>query len=217
MNAELRTRLRRRTKEIRAALAERQDALRERMESIPAVRRERDRRRRQRLMGLLLILLLLLVVRCDCENPPEPAPPPATQPAPEPPPPPKKPVVKVISNPKPPIRDRSKTQRRATFEPETRPQPSWLDDFRLQVAARGPRLARCFEGSERPGALRWTASVNAGTGAVSDHELERMGLDGALAGEQKDCVVGVLSNPVYRLRGDKAQALPERISIAVEF
>ncbi|WNG58351.1 hypothetical protein F0U59_29125 [Archangium gephyra] len=92
-----------------------------------------------------------------------------------------------------------------------------MDDFRIQVAARSPRLAQCFSGTERPGALRWTAAVNAASGSVSDHALEPVGTGGELSGKQRDCVQGVLSSPGYRLKPEQKQDLPGRVSIVIEF
>ena len=213
--AELRRHLRQRRKELRAALGQREKAARERLATMPGVRRERQRRRERRLLMVLVLLSLVLVTRCECDEPPPlPPPPPAVKPSPEPPAPPK---PTRTPPPKPPVRQRAKTKPRPDFTSDRATPPAWLDDFRLQVAARSPRLARCFDGAERPGALRWTASVNAASGTVFDHVLEPIGTQGSVSGEQRECLLAALANPAYRLGGSGDDALPERVSIAVEF
>ena len=91
-------------------------------------------------------------------------------------------------------------QPRGKYQNEAQSSPSWLDEFRLQVAARSPRLAECFSGTDRPGALRWTTAVNEESGAVSDHGLELVGTGADLYGKQRECVLAVLSSPGYRLK-----------------
>ena len=74
-----------------------------------------------------------------------------------------------------PGRRRSNRRPRPGYETEAQPPPEWIDEFRLQATARSPRLAQCFEGTDRPGALRWVAALNPETGTVSDQELEPVG------------------------------------------
>jgi hypothetical protein len=95
--------------------------------------------------------------------------------------------------------------------------PGWVDDFRLQVAARSPRLAECFVGLDKPGALRWTAAVNAKSGAVADHQIESVPPSPELQRGQHDCVVRILSNPNYTLRALQEEALPKSIALVIEF
>ena len=59
--------------------------------------------------------------------------------------------------------------------------------------------------------------MNAASGSVSDHELELVGMGGELSGKQRDCVLGVLSSPGYRLKPEQKQDLPGRVSIVIEF
>jgi hypothetical protein len=211
---ELRRELRRRKKELRRSAELMRRATRERVEQIPAVRREKRRRRIRRVVTIAALLLLAMLVRCECApSPPVPPPEPVVQPAPEVKP--KKPAPPT-SKPKA-FSDRMERQRRGSYQNEAQTSPSWLDDFRLQVAARSPRLAQCFSGTERPGALRWTAAVNAASGSVSDHALEPVGTGGELSGKQRDCVLGVLSSPGYRLKPEQKQDLPGRVSIVIEF
>jgi hypothetical protein len=211
---ELRRELRQRKKELRRSVELNRRAARERVEQLPSVRREKRRRRIRRAVTIAALLLLAMLVRCECAPPPPvPPPEPVVKPALEVKP--KKPA-QPASKPKA-FSDRMERQRRGSYQNEAQTSPSWLDDFRLQVAARSPRLARCFSGTERPGALRWTAAVNAASGSVSDHVLELVGTGGDLSGKQRDCVQGVLSSPGYRLKPEQKQDLPGRVSIVIEF
>jgi hypothetical protein len=211
---ELRRELRRRKKELSRSVELMRRAARERVEQVPAVRREKRRRRIRRAVTIDALLLLAMLVRCECApSPPVPPPEPVVEPAPEVKP--KKPSPPA-SKPKA-LSERMERQRRGSYQNEAQTSPSWLDDFRLQVAARSPRLAQCFSGTERPGALRWTAAVNATSGSVSDHALEFVGTGGDLSGKQRDCVLGVLSSPGYRLKPEQKQDLPGRVSIVIEF
>ncbi|MFY0523579.1 hypothetical protein ACN28I_10485 [Archangium gephyra] len=214
---ELRREMRQCKKELRRSVALMRRAAHERMEQVPSVRREKRRRRLRRAVTIATLLLLAMLMRCACEPPP-----------PVPPAPPPEPVVEPVpevkpKKPAPPASkptassDRMGRQRRGSYQNEAQTSPGWLDDFRLQVAARSPRLARCFSGTERPGALRWTAAVNAASGSVSDHALEPVGMGGELSGKQRDCVLGVLSSPGYRLKPEQKQDLPGRVSIVIEF
>ncbi|WP_375764905.1 hypothetical protein NR798_24620 [Archangium gephyra] len=212
---ELRREMSRRKKELRRSAALMRQAARERMEQVPAVRREKRRRRIRRAVTFAVLLLLAMLTRCECEpSPPAPPPEPVVEPAPEVKP--KKPAPPA-SKPKASSSDRMGRQRRGSYQNEAQTSPGWLDDFRLQVAARSPRLAQCFSGTERPGALRWTSAVNAASGSVSDHALEPVGTGGDLSGKQRDCVLGVLSSPGYRLKPEQKQDLPGRVSIVIEF
>ncbi|WP_309894597.1 hypothetical protein [Archangium sp.] len=211
---ELRRELRQRKKELRRSVELMKRAARERVEQVPAVRREKRRRRVRRAVTIAALLLLAMLTRCECEpSPPAPPPEPVVETAPQEKP--KKPVPPA-SKPKA-LSDRMERQRRGLYQNEAQTSPSWLDDFRLQVAARSPRLAWCFSGTERPGALRWTAAVNAASGSVSDHALESVGTGGDPSGKQRDCVLGVLSSPAYRLKLEQKQDLPGRVSIVIEF
>ncbi|MGA9520688.1 MAG: hypothetical protein WBV82_04440 [Myxococcaceae bacterium] len=212
---ELRREMRRRKKELRRSAVLMRRAARERMEQTPAVQREKRRRRIRRAVTIAALLILAMFMRCECEPAPPPAPPPPPVVKPAPVVKPKKPAP-AASKPKA-FSDRMGRQRRGNYQNEAQTSPSWLDDFRLQVAARSPRLAQCFSGTDRPGALRWTAAVNAASGAVSDHALEPVGMGAELAGKQRECVLGVLSSPGYRLKSEPKQDLPSRVSIVIEF
>lgn len=170
----------------------------------------------RRAVTVALLLLLAWLVRCDCQQGPPVPPPPAKGETQE----------TLEARPKPPVtaparreplRAQVRRQPRATYEGEAPAPPDWLEDFRLQVAARSPRLAQCFTGTDRPGALRWSASVNPESGAVSDHEAEPVGPGPELRREQRDCVVRTLSTPPYRLSARQRQELPTRISLVLEF
>jgi hypothetical protein len=211
---ELRRELRQRKKELRRSVELMKRAARERVEQVPAVQREKRRRHVRRAVTIAALLLLAMLTRCECGTAPlAPPPEPVVEPAPE----------EKTRKPAPPaskpkaLSDRMERQRRGRYQNEAQTSPSWLDDFRLQVAARSPRLAQCFSGTERPGALRWTAAVNAASGSVSDHALESVGTGGDPSGKQRDCVLGVLSRPAYRLNPEQKQDLPGRVSIVIEF
>ena len=216
---ELKQVLRQRRKDFRAAAQRTQAAARERLGRNPALvqaRKERNRRRARRTAEVGLLVLLLCFIRCECGKKP------ATPEV-------KKAALPTLVKPRPPPLRASKpksihaqvaSQPRGAFPAGAPASPTWLDAFRLQVAARSPRLAQCFTGADRPGALRWTSSVNPESGKVSDHELELLGASSDLSGEQRECLLRTLSAPPYRLpRPVKAdpQALPSRIGIALEF
>lgn len=198
---------------LRAELARRLEAARAATSARRAVKtkrspREEERRRRRWLLLLLALLLLLLCMRCGCVPPPPPgvaldgpaAPAPsATALPPDPPP------------------ARIPPRHRPRFK-VTAPAPlPWLDAFRLQVAARSPRLAECFTGVARPGALKWTASVEPAHGLVSDQLLEPTLSGDDLDSVQRACVFGVLASPPYALTPGDSPSTPARVGIVIEF
>jgi hypothetical protein len=211
---ELRQAMRQRRIELRKSLRLAGRQARERIEQLPAIRRARARRRLRRTLGVALLLLLASLVRCECARP-SPSEVPkveakgAEEPQVEPPVP--KPTRRQ------PLRAQIEPQARASYPGHEQASPAWIDEFRLQVAARSPRLAQCFTGSDRPGTLRWTASVNPRSGAASDHELGPVGASAELRREQHECVVRVLSSPPYRLTAPLGESLPHRVSLVIEF
>lgn len=184
-----------RRRELRARIARRRAA-------------EPPRRRRR---WLLLLLLLLLLLIPPCEEPPAPLA--ASAPAPpevaaafgEPAPPPAPPPPRIAR------RDRPAFEVNA---PEPLP---WLAAFRLQVAARSPRLAECFVGAARPGALKWTVGVEPRAGLVSDATLEPTLASDAITPAQRACVLDVLAAPAYELDAGAAPATPARVAMVIEF
>lgn len=212
--AELKQALKRR----RAELEERLRALRARSESAiandPRVQRARRRRRLKRLAAIALLLLLLLLIRCEGAS----GPPPALAMVDA-----GTPVAREVARKPPPARVGKKLViaarpvERPAFDTPARPPAEWVDEFRLQVAARSPRLAACFIGSARPGALRWTTLVSLQTGAVGEHDFESMGVSADLTRRQLDCLQAVLSKPEYLLKDAPAEGLPERVSLVLEF
>jgi hypothetical protein len=118
---------------------------------------------------------------------------------------------------RPALQGKVPEQPRPAFGPQNAGSPPWLDEFRMQVAARSPRLADCFTGVERPGALRWAAAVNPNGGSVSDHELEPVGVGTDLSADQRKCILGVLSSPKYQLTVPGTSGLPNRVSLVIEF
>jgi len=198
-------------KELRRAMKEQKRALQRQLDANPFVQEARRRRRIRRAVLSAAALLLLLFVRCECGEgvPAVPAAPDAG-------------VLRDagVAKPKPkrpPLPGKVETQPRPDLGPQQAGSPSWLDEFRIQVAARSPRLADCFTGIENPGAIRWSASVNPNAGTVSDHELAPAGAGGDLTKEQRTCVLEVLSKPNYQLRIDGGAGLPNRVSMVIEF
>ncbi len=209
-------------RELRAAMKRQRDETRARMRALeaeanaalannPAIRRAKRRRRIKQAITIAVLLLLLLLIRCD--GPPGEAPP-VTKAVVDAGVEVKKPPVKLAKRPKVPVK--SKAVERPGFEPPDRAPARWVDEFRLQVAARSPRLASCFNGTDRPGALRWTALVSRQTGAVGDFDFEAMGNAG-LSRDQLECLTDVLSSPGYRLDTETEEGLPERVSLVLEF
>lgn len=220
---ELRRALREKKKALRQVIADQRRQSREALARNPAVQRARKRRRIRRSAGLAVLALLLLFVRCECEPPAPPAlpQPPAEAPAKQPKP---KPAAKAAPKPprQGPLHGAISQQPRGKYAGADADAPSWLEEFRIQVAARSPRLSQCFTGSEKPGAIRWTSSVNAKSGTVSEPVLEPLGLDSngwatMLSKKQRECVVRALSTPTYHLKSAESQALSSRISLVIEF
>lgn len=208
---ELRRQMRERRHAMKTALASRRREVQARLRAAKRARRGPPSKWRRRALMVAIILLLLLLHLCQ-EAPPlsvgRPVPP--TPPPPmtvEPPP-----IVKP-----PPIRKRLTKRDRPEYESSTPTKKPWLDAFRLQVAGRSVKLATCFEGVERPGAVRWVASLDAKTGEVGEHSLEPVANGVVLTREQKKCLVAALSSPPYRLEGAEPTATPERVAMVVEF
>lgn len=186
----------------RRALRERQRALR------AELRQKRGPARRRRWPWLLLLLLLLLcllpIPSCE-EAPGEPEAPEVAV---------GESAAPVEPEPEPPT-DIEPVRRfvRPKYTPPPPDPIPWLEVWRLQVAARGPRLAACFEGVSHPGALRWTTRVEPASGRTSDHVLDPVLDTEPVSAAQRRCVLGVLTEPAYRLGpGDAA-----RVSIVIEF
>jgi hypothetical protein len=208
--SDLRRKLRLQRQELRAQLALMRQRARARCQPI---RRDRHqvRRRLARAMAVSAALLIIWLLRCEPETTP---PPPAVKIASKPP----------VKAPEPRVSRKPATvtgtidhRPRSAYQTKTQAPASWIDDFRLQAAGRSPRLARCFAGSERPGAVRWMAALNPETGTVSDQDLEPLGPRSALTAEQRVCVLRALSDPRYRLSSPPLHPFPERISLVIEF
>lgn len=211
--AERRAALRRQREAVRASLREVKARAEAAIANNPALQRARRTRRLKRIAALALLLLLLLLIRCEGEpglvaTGQKDAGAPAVEVVAVKPPvkaPWKKPVVPPKPVPRP------------EFDTPARLPPGWVDEFRMQVAARSPRLAQCFVGTDRPGALRWTSLVSLSTGAVGNHDFDPMGASASLSRAQLDCLEKVLSSPPYSLQGAVAEGLPERVSLVLEF
>jgi len=108
-------------------------------------------------------------------------------------------------------------QPRPAYRNPAPPPIPWLADLRLQVAGRSDRLAACFVGAERPGALKWTASVQPEDGRVAEAEVQPMLGGESLTAAQRDCVQQVLAEPPYRLDHDGERSTPPRVSLVIEF
>lgn len=213
-----------RTEQVQAAraqVASQVEALRARREA----RRESgggtpertDRRRWVRwvVYTVVAVIILLLLRPCQCTPDPvgeEGIPVQVVAPEPEP-----EPVV-VPEAPPPPVESpRIPRRDRPELEPEPPGPAPWVSAFRMQVMARGPRLAECFEGAEAPGRLKWSTAVEPVQGTVGEHELEPM-LDGvALGRRERRCVLDVLSRPAYRLDVEEGAATPVRVGMVIAF
>lgn len=214
--------LQREVKARKAALRQRLASQRSQLD--PGFREHRQRRQRRRalLVVLLLVLVLLLLRQCDCANPPgPPAAPPTVELPPIEPPAPKvvKPTPKVrkAKRPRRPTIAKIQTKNRPAYAPKPVSPTRWLTAFRLQIAARSPILARCFQGAQRPGALKWTATVDPRRGIVSDHSLEPTLAGAELTQPRRSCLIKALSTPPYRLPKPPGGDAPTRVSIVIEF
>ncbi|MCP4500573.1 MAG: hypothetical protein GY822_11490 [Deltaproteobacteria bacterium] len=183
-----------------------------------AAQEKRLRRRRRRQLMVLLVILLLLLQRCDCEGvlfPDAPVVveamgPPAELAAPG--------ELKDQPPRKPPyLRGKVKTSKRPSLAVKPPPPPSWLAQFRLQVATRSPRLAACFNGNDQPGAMRWSALVHAKSGRVYEAVVEPAFRGSTLTQKQVDCLVEGLTEKRYHLDEKNPQAAARRISLIFEF
>jgi hypothetical protein len=100
---------------------------------------------------------------------------------------------------------------------EAPPTLPWIASFRMQVAARSPRLGGCFVGVAQPGALKWTTSVEPVAGVVSDDALEPTLSSAPLTRAQRACVLAVLADPPYRLAAGEQRSTPSRVALVIEF
>ena len=171
-------------------------------------KKEEEEKRRPWWLLLLLLLPLLCCLPLDCtEDEPE-------EVVPEP-----EPVGEV--EPVEPVPEepggRIPSQERPDFGTRPPDAPSWIDSFRMQVAARGPRLAQCFVGAKEPGQFKWTTSVVPETGVVSEHALEPMLNSPDLRRAERLCVLEVLENPPYTLEAADEPSTPSRVGIVIEF
>lgn len=184
--------------------------------------RRRRRRREVAAVVVLLILVALLSRWCTCEPAPvepEPVPELICPAAPECPTGP----AKKPSTAKPkrkPSKGTAPSQDRDLLAVPTTRSPSWLAALRLQVTARSLPLARCFNGVEKPGALRWTTTVTPSNGRVADSLLDPVLGAVALTRAQEQCVLGVLSGTPFRLdvaASDPGGDVGTRVSLILEF
>ncbi len=190
---------RRSTAELRARLAELRKGAR---------RGRGNGKARRRNCAILAILLLLILWPCCSALDVVPEAGPGTE----------SPGAQgVEATPDAPLSGRIPRKDRPAFVNNAPESLLWVASFRLQVAARGARLAQCFVGAERPGAIKWTASVEPVSGRVSDHVLEPAHESEPLTAEQKGCVIAVVSDPPYRLEGGGVRATPQRVAVAIEF
>lgn len=195
--------------ELQAKMADKRAALEARREQAKARReggRKAEKKRRPWWLLVLLLLLLLFFWRdCRCTEVP------AGEAEPVP-------AEPVETEPEVPLPGgRVKRVDRPAIAPMPQQKLPWIASFRMQVAARSPRLARCFEGTERPGRLKWTTSVEPVEGHVSEHELEPVLMSADLTRTQRTCLLEVLSDPPYSLDPGEAPATPSRVGIAIEF
>lgn len=95
--------------------------------------------------------------------------------------------------------------------------PAWLGEFRLQVSARSAALAKCFQGLEKPLALRFRATVFPARGNIEAPEVEPIVSGLPLTASQTRCLVGALSSPAYVLPASPEDDLGRRVSLVFEF
>lgn len=188
---------------------------------ILAAQQQRRRRRQRVLLTILALALLLLFARfCECAPEPVVTPPVAELVCPAVPEcgagePPKKPSTSKPTKPRPPKATAAPLER-DQFAVPTRRTPPWLAALRLQVTARSLELAVCFNGAEKPGALRWTTTVTPASGAVADSELEPVLRGPPLTAQQQQCVLGVLSRRPFKLDAGN-DVIGTRVSLIIEF
>ncbi len=201
--------------ELRTKRAALREDIRQRLERHRrATPRKRSTRRWRWLLALLILLLLLLLLLRNCSCGTEASgPPPVDEPA--------SPLPGAdepeVTPPEAPPNHRVARRDRPEYALE-QPEPlPWITAFRLQVAARSPRLAECFVGAHRPGTLKWTAEVEPIHGRVSDHTLEPTLLSDALTRPQRACALEVLSDPPYTLEAGSPRSTPSRVGIVIEF
>jgi len=206
--SELNARLRAQRAALRAELGRRRAAVRARAGARGS---KRTRRRVWIALAILLLLLLLLLRDCSCAHPA--GPPPVTVS-------PSGPSIDVSIDtpaPIPPLTGHITTTPRPAMPPERVAPPLWLASLRIQVAARSPRLAECFEGTARPGTLRWSVAVDPEHGVVSDPAVEPTLAGQDLSNAQRRCVLGVLADPPYQLATGDEPATPARVALVIEF
>jgi hypothetical protein len=181
--------------------------------AVLAARRRRTRRRLAIAAAILLVLWLLS--RCECEEPAAPVVVEVDAGTPAPPPAPKAAKPK----PKPPVKldGNIDGSDRPAMVVDPQPTPPWLDQFRMQVAARSAVLAACFNGVEKPGALRWSALVHAKSGRVTESVVEPVFRGVTLTPDQIECLIAGLSDPPFKLDEPDERAGARRVSLVFEF
>lgn len=204
-------------KERLAAMRARQAQLRVELKQRMAARKKTKkpwRPSRWWVLVVIAIVLLLFARNCRCTPEPEGPGPGAVVPGAA--------APSAESTPTPPAASPLQSPRvqrldRPALDVTPPGPPPWMEDFRLQVAARSPRLARCFDGVERPGQLKWTTSVHPVEGSVSEHSLEPMLMTGTITAAERDCLLRVLTEPAYRLRTGDQPSTPSRVGLVIEF
>jgi hypothetical protein len=116
-----------------------------------------------------------------------------------------------------PLRSRFRRRTRRAYTVDESLARPWLSQLRLQVAARSLRLSFCFEGSEQPGVLRWSARIDPGLGTVSEQSFEPILAGNLISTQQQMCLAKVLEEPKYKLKISKEAAGATRVAIVVEF
>ncbi len=204
---------RERRRALKAQMKAMRAQVRAQVAELPAVKQARQRKTIRRAVTLTVIAILLMMIRCDCgDGAPGKKEPEVAEVDPK-----QKPDAGVKVPPKKPLVGKGTRVNRGAFGVAAPPPPTWIDEFQIQVAARSTRLAECFKGVERPGALRWAASVNGKSGAATDHEFELIGSVDDLTAEQRECLIKVLSYPPYKLTAPEKEALPNRVGMVIEF
>jgi hypothetical protein len=212
---EIRRALRRQRAAMRAELKRSKQRVREQLAKNPQLQaraRRRRRRRQQVALAIAALIALALLRCCSCgEGAPQPVSPETKDAGTD------AGAAAPLAK-KPLTAPRVGLLRRGDLKLDDTKALPWLDEFRMQVAARSPKLANCFHGADKPGALRWTTELNPTSGQVSNHALEPIGGTLGLNQPQRECLVQALSEPRYRLQQPPGESsTPSRVSIMLEF
>ena len=206
----LRARIRDRAPIDRDALSARIARQREAIAARQAAAKAPPKRDNRRWLVVVLLVLLVLLLGRECACTPDALPPPATAELPS------APSHGAIRNPAAPPPPTPKGVGRPAFTAPAAVPITWTTLLHQQVAARGPAVAACVQGSGAPSAVRWSFLLEPHEGRVSAATLEPLAGELALSSSQEACVLGVLASPPYRLGDEAGGTVPRRVTLVVE-